>query len=286
MSRFVGHPSIIHHPLSTSHNPHSTIPTRKPRYTSPMRRSSIAAALALIALFLPSQLLAWGTKEHLQLTRLAAARLIADENTPPAMKQWLKDATPGLMDIEAEKKWFLEGRQGIVPRGADGIAYWAVVPDVVVLMDTRNEKVEPFGVPERLLHYIDLELFLTGDQKREYRHDLSAKPALDQIPRDMADPRYQQAGMLPFRVADAYAKLVEHLRAGRLTDQPNPIHAPGSARRARRQMGRLSRPLRPGQYPAAPRDARLQERYLLRRQARSAQRPRRHGISHGRRRCR
>ena len=32
----------------------------------------------------------WGTKEHVQLTRIAANRLIADPSTPPAMKKWLE----------------------------------------------------------------------------------------------------------------------------------------------------------------------------------------------------
>ena len=164
---------------------------------------------------------AWGTKEHMQLTRIAAERSIAAENTPDAMREWLREATPGAMGMEGERRWFMEQRQGIVPRGADGIPFWAVVPDAVVLMEGREEKkVAPFGVPERLLHYIDLELFLSGDQQKEYRHDLSGKPRLADIPRDMSDPRYQQAGMLPFRVEDAYHKLVEQIRAGRLNDKP------------------------------------------------------------------
>src|SRR4051812_7179183 len=87
-----------------------------------------------------SSTLAWSTKEHMQLARIAAERLMADEKAPPAMRQWLRDATPGVMDMEGEKRWFLTTRQGITPRGADGIIYWAVMPDVVVLMDTRNEK--------------------------------------------------------------------------------------------------------------------------------------------------
>jgi hypothetical protein len=187
-----------------------------------MRRISLVV-FVLFMLSSSSHLFAWGTKEHLQLTRIAAARLIADEKAPPAMRQWLKDATPGLMDMEGEKRWFLASRQGIVPRGADGIAYWSVMPDVAVQMDARNEKLAPFGVPERLLHYIDLELFVAGEQKRAYRHDLSGKPKLDDIPRDMKDPRYAQAGMLPFRVEDCYQKLVAHLRAGRLTDKPGQL---------------------------------------------------------------
>src|SRR5687768_7879746 len=189
---------------------------------SHMRGFSILLA-TIVVLLAPASLLAWGTKEHIQLTRIAAARLIADEKTPPAMRQWLRDATPGVMDMEGEKRFFLERRQGIVPRGADGLPFWSVVPDAVGLMDQRKEKLPPFNVPEQLLHYIDLELFLTGDQRREYRHDLSGKPKLADIPRDMKDARYAQAGMLPFRVEDCYRKLVEQLRAARLNDKPGQL---------------------------------------------------------------
>jgi hypothetical protein len=179
----------------------------------------VQLVLPVLILSIPSVARAWGTKEHLQLTRIAAERLIADESTPPEMKQWLRIATAGLMDMDGERKWFMEERIGIIPRDADGIVFWTVMPDVTIAMEGREEKkVAPFGVPERLLHYIDLELFLSGDAKREYHHDLSGKPKLEDIPRDMKDPRYVQAGMLPFRVEDCYKKLVEQLRAGRLTD--------------------------------------------------------------------
>src|SRR2546426_6773060 len=155
---------------------------------------SIIIAAALLLLLAPSAR-GWSTKEHIQLTRIAIERLIDDPTTPPDMKQWLRDSTPGVLNMDAERKWFMEQRQGIVPRGADGIAYWCVIPDTTVLIEGRGEekKVEPFGVPERLLHYIDLELFVTGDQKREYRHDLSGKPKLENIPHDIKDPRYIQA---------------------------------------------------------------------------------------------
>lgn len=152
---------------------------------------------------------------------MAAAGLIADPDTPPQMVQWLREASPGLLDVEGERAWFMEQRQGIVPRGVDGIPYWAVMPDTINLIEgRRGPKVEPFGVPEFSLHFVDVELFLKGDLPRAYRHDLSGKPALADIPRDLKDPRYVQAGMLPFRVEDCYRRLVEQLRAGRLTDKP------------------------------------------------------------------
>src|SRR6188768_3422577 len=100
-----------------------------------MRGFPLAGVLVL-ATFLTtsSTAFAWSTKEHMQLTRIAAERLIADEKTPASMRQWLRDVTPGAMDMEGEKQWFLRSRQGITPRGADGVVYWAVMPDVVVLM--------------------------------------------------------------------------------------------------------------------------------------------------------
>jgi hypothetical protein len=184
-----------------------------------MHRTLCALALSLC---LASSAFAWGTKEHIQLTRIAAERLIEDPSTPPEMKQWLRTILHERLDMEAERQWFMTQRQGIVPRGVDGVAFWCVMPDMTVAMEGRGQekKIEPFGVSERLLHYIDLELFVTGDQKREYRHDLSAKPKLENIPRDMKDQRYIQAGMLPFRVVDCYEKLVKDLRAGKLSDKP------------------------------------------------------------------
>lgn len=183
-----------------------------------MRRLFFAlACLATVS----STAFGWGTKEHIQLTRIAAARILADDNAPAEFKAWIKSAAPGVMDMHAEESWFMNQRMGIFPRGADGIAFWAVMPDVVIQTEPRGQekKVAPFGVPERLLHYIDLELFLTGDAKREYRNDLSGKPKLQDIPRGMKDPRYVQAGMLPFRVEDCYKKLVEQIKQGRLIDK-------------------------------------------------------------------
>lgn len=181
----------------------------------------IVAALGL-CLTLVSTASAWSTKEHIQLTRIAAQRLMDDPTTPPAMKEWLRQILPERRDMEAERQWFMTQRMGIVPRGVDGLCFWAVIPDMDANMGGRGEpkKVEPFGVAELPLHFIDLELFVEGSTKRQYKHDLSSKPKLEDIPRDIKDKRYVQAGMLPFRVEDCYKKLVEQLKAGRLKDKP------------------------------------------------------------------
>lgn len=177
-------------------------------------RIAVRLALAFV-LIASSRAAAWGTKEHIQLTRLAVSRLLDDPATPAGMKAWLKEAAPNLPDREGEKQFFLTRRMGVFPRGVDGLAYWSVMPDLV----SSNDNIAPFGAPERLLHFIDLEFFAPED-KRTYADDLSHKPSADAIPRDLKDPRWVRAGMLPFRVEDCYAKLVRCLQNGKVNDKP------------------------------------------------------------------
>ena len=179
---------------------------------------------ALLVLALCSNASAWSTKEHILLTRLAASRLLASPDTPAEMKDWLRAAAPNLPDMDGAREFLFRARTGVFPRGVDGIPFWSVVPDLDALINSgppeRAKKVEPFGVPERMLHFIDLEFFMADESRRRFAPDLSNKPALDQIPRDPADPRFARAGMLPFRVEQCYAKLVESIRAGKLADAP------------------------------------------------------------------
>lgn len=161
---------------------------------------------------------AWSNKEHIQLTRIAAQRLIDDPETPVAMRQWLRAAVPNRPDMAGERDYFLHKRIGIFPRDIDGIPYWATAPDMAAL--SSQDKIEPYGVTERLLHYIDVEFFMPEDTRRVYAHDLSNKPKLADFPRDVGFVRYQRAGMLPFRVEESYRELVKALKAGRLTDEP------------------------------------------------------------------
>ena len=179
----------------------------------------LLAALLLLGITYSSAT-AWSNKEHIQLTRIAAMRLVNDPGTPEDMKRWLREAMPGMTDMAGERQYFMTARVGQYPNGAQGLGFWAAVPDLDVATARGNEKVEPFPVGERLLHYIDLEFFNADESKRVYAHDLSTKPRLADVPRDMADPRYQRAGMLPFRVEQCYAELVKQLRAGRMNDKP------------------------------------------------------------------
>src|SRR5687767_11431546 len=173
----------------------------------------------LVIASLANSALAWSHKEHIQLTRIAAQQLMIDPDTPPAMKEWLKKGIAGgPQNLEEEKEFLLHKRVGLTPRGVDGLPFWAVMPDLIGMID-RERPVEKFGVNEQKLHYIDVELFMADPAARKYAHDLSHKPALKDFPRDISDPRYKNAGMLPFAVEHAYGELVRCLRANRLVDQ-------------------------------------------------------------------
>lgn len=185
-----------------------------------MRKGILASFLVL---YFSTRCYAWGTKEHILLTRLAAEGLIADPKTPEEMKNWLRKAAPDVRDIEGEKRFLLEAHIGVFPRGADGLSFWSVVPDLNRAVDgqgDRARKIEPFDVPEALLHYINLEFFFPIDAQRSYVDDLSHKPSFNDVPRDMTDPRWKRSGMLPFRVEQCYKELVEQISKGRLVDTP------------------------------------------------------------------
>ena len=118
--------------------------------------------VSVLLLSMASVASAWSTKEHMQLTRIAVEELLADPTTPPEMKAWLQHNTPGLMDMAGEKDYLLHKRIGVYPRGGDGIVFWAIMPDMEAAEGGigREKKVEPFGVSERSLHFIDLEKFM------------------------------------------------------------------------------------------------------------------------------
>jgi len=177
-------------------------------------------AVAVLLLGCPSAF-GWGTKEHVQFARLAAERLIARPDTPPAMREWLKRNVGGPpLTIEQERDYFLHKRVGAVPRDADGLAYWATMPDMHALMDPPGKKVPEFDVPERALHFVDVEYFYADEAKRTYAHDLSHKPRPEDFPDDLKDWRWARAGVLPFSVRHSYRRMVESVRAGRLEDKP------------------------------------------------------------------
>ena len=184
-----------------------------------MPLNALVLLLGLCAFALPAR--AWSNKEHILLTRLAAARLIADPATPPAVKQWLLKGIGGKApDLAAERDYFLNHRVGLFPRGADGLMFWATYPDLVAMADKTDRKLDPFGVNEQKLHFIDVEYFHPDPGKRRFADDLSARPKLEDFPKDLNDARYKNAGVLPFAVEHNYNLLVKSIREGRLDDKP------------------------------------------------------------------
>ena len=83
-----------------------------------------------IVLLVASNAHAWGGKEHVQLTRIAAQRLLADAQTPPAMKAWLADIVPHKLDEAGERDYLLHAKvQTDLNRAGGGVLYWVMVPD-------------------------------------------------------------------------------------------------------------------------------------------------------------
>ena len=191
-----------------------------------LRPTSVALCVAALCCLAQARAAhGWGTKEHILLTRLAAIRLVNDPQTPVEMKAWLREALPGMgPDVASLREFVLSTRVGPYPRGVDGLDFWVVVPDLIAMADAgappeRARKVDPFGVPERMLHFIDLEYFMPEESRRRYLPDLSNRPRPSDVPRDPADARFARAGMLPFRVAQCYRDLTARIREGRLVDK-------------------------------------------------------------------
>jgi hypothetical protein len=85
---------------------------------------------------------------------------------------------------------------------------------------TGNRPVKPYPVAALPLHFIDLEYYNPDESRRTYADDLSNKPKLEDIPREVDNEKHKRAGMLPFRIEECYTELVKNLKAGRLTDKP------------------------------------------------------------------
>ncbi|HEY0009922.1 MAG TPA: hypothetical protein VGB55_14440 [Tepidisphaeraceae bacterium] len=174
-------------------------------------------AVLLVLCFVPAAE-AWSLKEHVLLTRLSILRLLDDPTTPQGLKIFLTTNTPDLTDIQGAREFFMHGSVGIAPKGLVGTSHWSVEPDLRA--GDKKTKIEPFGVPEQSLHFIDLELVNPNPDGRVYRHDLSSLPAMTEVPKDYKDPQYKDAGVLPFAVRRSYDELVESFKQNRLASDP------------------------------------------------------------------
>jgi hypothetical protein len=160
---------------------------------------------------------AWSYKEHVQITRIAAMRILDDPQAPGELKDWLRSSVATLPSMEAERDFLLHASIGRTPDPTQlkGVLWWVCVPDIEA-ENKEGPKVQPFGQRERLMHFVDAELFLASSEVKSYRHDLSGKPAFELFPRDASDERYVQAGYLPFATEHGYQQLVRSIRDRRL----------------------------------------------------------------------
>jgi hypothetical protein len=183
-----------------------------------MRSLKLITCLCACICAFAASAFAWSGKEHILIARCAVRELLDDPATPADMKQWLRQAQPALGHTQDEHQFLLHGHVGLLqPQGVEGLAYWAVWPD---LQADNPEKLAPFNVPEARLHFVDVELFMPDKADRTFAADLSHKPRFEDIPRDMKDPRWSHAGMLPFRIENCYQQTVTMFRQNRLAPKP------------------------------------------------------------------
>jgi hypothetical protein len=165
--------------------------------------------MLLIGIF-PSGAGAWTHEGHVLITRLAALRIINDAAAPQGLRNFLaRNMTHTLADCRALA---LEETIGLhvenFPQYDRGLEHWATMPDQIRLLPEGKTKIAPYGASEGEMHYLDLEVF---GKTPAYRDDLSARPDVESIPRDLTDPRWKRSGYLPWRVEEMYRKLAAQL---------------------------------------------------------------------------
>ena len=150
---------------------------------------------------------AWSIKEHVVLTEIAAMRLVADPSTPDGLRAFLSQALSRSPTLAEQRHYYAHERTASEADRATTLEWHAIAPDLV-----GKDAMSHWGVPLKSLHYVDLELF--HPKVQTYRPDLSALPAVSDLPRDPRDPRWAEAGMVPFGVEDAAKRMTEALARG------------------------------------------------------------------------
>ena len=160
---------------------------------------------------------AWSFKEHVMLTEVAAMRLVADPSTPEGLRSFLSSALARSLTLAEERDYYMVARVASEGDRAATLEWHATAPDLV-----GREVMSRWGVPLKSLHFVDLELF--HPKVHTYQPDLSALPALQDVPHDATDPRWAKAGMVPFGVEDAVLRMTDALARG---DTARAIEAAG-----------------------------------------------------------
>ena len=166
-------------------------------------RTLLAATLALATLSAATPAHAWSHQGHILITRLAALRIIQDPAAPQPLRDFLKANMPFSMDDC--RRLAAEEVIGADPQNLAGFDAAATLPDRIQMTPAGKALLEPYHATEFQMHFVDLE-WLSKDPA--YKPDLSNRPAIDQIPRDLHDPRWKLAGYLPFRIDECYKNTV------------------------------------------------------------------------------
>jgi len=153
---------------------------------------------------------AWSHQGHVIITRLACLRILNDPQAPQGLKDFIRAETTATMDdVQKMAVGSTLGTPGDdINHGIDG---YCTLPDRIQGMPGGRDPIEPYGAPEALMHFTDLEYFTAEGQ---YHDDLSGRPAMSAIPHDVNDPRWKRAGFAPLRAEECYKKFVAELTKG------------------------------------------------------------------------
>jgi len=168
----------------------------------------VAASLAAVA----TKAQAWGHQQHILITRMAALRIINDPAVPEGLKDFLKANMK--YDLDACRKLAVGEKVGFEAKdyltGLDGAC---TLPDRIQFTEEGKTIIASYGVTESKMHFMDWESL---GKRPMYKPDFSNRPEIADVPRDVHDPRWKQAGYLPFRVEEKYNELVAAFAAPKL----------------------------------------------------------------------
>ena len=180
-----------------------------------MRRSARLAVSAVALALTAAPALGWSHQQHILMTRLTAARLLADPATPPPLAAFLRaNLTAADLTPVALEKLAVIDVVGDDPNAvAHGLDRWVTVPDQVRRKPEGKVKLAPYDATEDSMHNLGAESFTTaGDHL--YHDDGTGKPDFaTAIPFDPHDPRYRRGGFIPLRAQECYDNLVTAIKA-------------------------------------------------------------------------
>jgi hypothetical protein len=167
--------------------------------------------------FRPAPAEAWSRKGHVLIIRSAVKLLVDDDATPAPLRTLLLEGLGDPARLDSLDAFVLTEPYSAVKGPLNpGLEHFSFRPDE---LGSKRSPVAVFNNTEDRLHYLGLERFHPDPERRQYAPDGSNKPALSALPRDWHDERYAAAGLLTFRLEQAYNSLVQSLAAGSSNEQ-------------------------------------------------------------------